>query len=64
MQYIKVLWKHELADEPVLLYSELDDDHWETRKVEVFRDGQLGYASADSETGSTDRSNPCRHWWR
>jgi len=34
MKYIKVSWRHVHAEEPVLLYSELDDLHWETRKVE------------------------------
>jgi hypothetical protein len=57
MQYIKVAWKHAHPDEPVLLYSELDDARWEIRKVEVFRDGLLGYASRkDPLRGSTGLS--------
>jgi hypothetical protein len=38
MHYIKVFWKHQHRDEPVELYSELDDGRWEVRKVEVSRD--------------------------
>lgn len=43
--YLKVKWLHGHADEPILLYSELDADRYELRKVEVFADGTMGYAS-------------------
>ena len=35
MTYIRVEWKYSFANEPVWLYSELDDLRWEVRKVEV-----------------------------
>lgn len=44
MQYIKVKWMHSHRDEPMWLYSELNEDRWETRKVEVFPDGTCGFA--------------------
>ena len=47
-------WKHGLDDEPVILYSELDDDRWERRKVEVFADGRLGFADGDEQTHATN----------
>jgi hypothetical protein len=53
MKYIKVKWLHSNPDEPVLLYSELDKDRWETRKVEIFADGRIGFASATEATPST-----------
>jgi hypothetical protein len=53
MEYIKVKWIHSLADEPVLLYSELDPERWEKRKVGVFADGHCGYASPTESVGST-----------
>lgn len=53
MKYIRVKWNHKHHDEPVLLYSELDTERWEKRKVEVFRDGRCGYASASESGGST-----------
>lgn len=53
MEYFKVLWKHNHADEPVWLYSEIDDDRWETRKVEMFRDGTKGFAAQDVVKGGT-----------
>lgn len=53
MKYIRVAWKHQNPDEPTMLYSELDARRWETRKVEVFRNGRIGYASAEGESGGT-----------
>jgi hypothetical protein len=53
MEYIKVIWKHDIPDEPIVLYSELDDNRWETRKVEVFRVGSPGYAGQTSSSRST-----------
>lgn len=53
MNYIKVEWIHSNSDEPVLLYSELDDDRWENRKMEIFGDGRLCYASVAESTGTT-----------
>ena len=58
MEYIMVKWLHSHPDEPVLLYSELDKDRWETRKVEVFADGRIGFASATEATPST-RKRSC-----
>jgi hypothetical protein len=45
MRYIKVRWNHSFPNEPVILYSELDSKGFEVRKVEVFRDGLIDYAS-------------------
>lgn len=51
--YLKVQWHHELPDEPVWLFSELDDERYEVRKVELFRDGSRTYADASRHSGST-----------
>lgn len=56
MHYIKVKWIHSHPNEPVLLYSELDDDRWEMRKVEIFTDGHSNYASTTESVGSTELS--------
>lgn len=53
MTYLKVKWIHAYADQPVLIYSELDHEHWELRKVEIFPDGRIGYADAEVEVGDT-----------
>lgn len=53
MKYILVKWVHHFENEPILLYSELDDSRFEIRKVEIFPDGGKGYASEFEEFGST-----------
>src|SRR5262249_38559600 len=53
MRYSRVQWLHTSSADPVEIYSELDDDGWEKRKIEIFRDGALGYASAAEATDST-----------
>lgn len=49
--YIKVEWIHEFSDEPIMLYSELDSDNNEIRKIEIYKDGRYGYADEVSEFG-------------
>lgn len=46
-------WKHESPDAPVTLYSELDEERWEVRKVEVFIDGRMGFAEGRRESVGT-----------
>lgn len=54
MKYLRVTWKHSFVDEPRLLYSEVDQRRFERRKVEVFPDGHMDYADADTSSGSTE----------
>ena len=51
--YIRVRWLHDLPEEPVDLWSELDRDRFETRKLAIFRNGAVGYASATESFGGT-----------
>ncbi|WP_093010405.1 DUF6881 domain-containing protein [Sphingobium sp. YR768] len=51
--YLRVRWLHSLPDEPIDLWSELNADREETRKIEIWRDGRVGYASYESEVGGT-----------
>ncbi len=51
--YMRVRWLHSDPDDPTALWSELDSERWETRKLEYFSDGRVGYASADEQTGDT-----------
>ena len=53
MNYIKVIWHHDFSDDPVELYCELDDGRMEVRKVEIFRDQSVGFASATETNGLT-----------
>jgi hypothetical protein len=57
MRYVRVAWRHAFPSDPIVIYSELDDDRWEARKVEVFPDGSLGYASAEGSSCSTELSS-------
>ena len=51
--YLRVEWKHTRTDEPVTLCSELDEDRWEVRKVEIFADGRMNYAEGRGASGDT-----------
>ena len=51
LTYLRVRWLHDHAAEPVLLLSELNDDRWEVRKIEVFSDATQGYASESESDG-------------
>lgn len=47
MIYMKVQWKHSFSNEPIIIYSELNEDRNEIKKVEIYRDGMMGYACQD-----------------
>ena len=53
-------WRHDLEDEPIRIWSEIDTDGWEIRKVEIYRDGLVDIATfVDDvlfETGSSGLS--------
>ena len=45
MTYIKVKWIHDSLEYPEVLYSELDDDRYEIRKVEIYKSGTIGFVN-------------------
>jgi len=51
--YIHVRWLHEFADEPIDLWTEIDADRYEVRKLEFFRDGRVGYAGPEGDALGT-----------
>lgn len=53
MKYIRVKWKHNNPDEPIWLFSEIDEEGMEVRKLECFRNGYCDLASAERSTGTT-----------
>lgn len=53
MKYIKVLWIHNFPEEPVEFYHELDENHFEVRKIEIFNNGSLDYAHFKGRSGAT-----------
>lgn len=54
MGFIDVRWRHGSDKEPVRFVSELDDSRYETRKLEFFRGGQVGFASSVASSGNTE----------
>ncbi len=56
MYYLSVQWIHNFPDEPVMLYSELDEGRYEVRKVEIYANGSKGYASRAESFGGTELS--------
>ena len=53
MEYIDVQWSHTNQEDPFRLVSELDDQRYETRKLEFFFSGLVGYASEAGDTENT-----------
>ncbi|MCB1549208.1 MAG: hypothetical protein KDJ41_15435 [Hyphomicrobiaceae bacterium] len=53
MRYLRVIWRHAFPAEPVLLYSEVDEEGWERRKLEIFADGRVGFADSAEQNLST-----------
>lgn len=52
MKYIRLKWNHTNPDEPVYIFSELDDTGKEVRKIECFRNGFCDIANADASSGT------------
>ncbi len=49
MKYILAKWHHNNSEDPILIYSEIDDNRWEHRKVEIFKDNHYGFADHNNE---------------
>ena len=52
MKYIRLKWNHTNPDEPVWIFSELDPDDKEVRKIECFRNGFCDVATAAGSSGT------------
>jgi hypothetical protein len=52
MKYIRLKWNHTNPDEPVYIFSELDDKGKEIRKIECFRNGFCDVANAEVRSGT------------
>lgn len=53
MRYIDVLWHIDDDEEPYRLISEIGLDNFEVRKIDLFRNGKVGFASKDTNTSNT-----------
>jgi hypothetical protein len=52
MKYIRLKWNHTNPDEPVWIFSELDANGREVRKIECFRNGFCDVATATGSSGT------------
>jgi hypothetical protein len=48
--YFRCQWDHDLEGAPTDIWSEIGADRFETRKLEYFSDGTVGYASEKEST--------------
>lgn len=39
MKYILLKWFHNLENEPYIIYSEIDNQRYEVRKIEIYKNG-------------------------
>ena len=51
MRYSKLIWRHDSPTEPTRIISEYDANGWERRKVEIFADGSVAFASSNETVG-------------
>jgi len=42
--YVQLIWRNNSGNMPNLIISEIDEQNVETRKIEFFNDGYIGYA--------------------
>lgn len=60
MQYIRLIWRHADTDLPTEILSEIDDERYKSRKIEVFADGHVQCASEQLKDGDTRLGDvPC-----
>ena len=52
MKYIRLKWNHTNPDEPVWIFSEVDTNGKEVRKIECFRNGFCDVATASGSSGT------------
>jgi hypothetical protein len=53
MNYVDVQWLHSNAEDPTRLVSEIGPDRLETRKIEFWANGRIGYASKERVSPDT-----------
>ena len=49
MKYFAMRWVHSDPEYPVLRLGEFDGAGWEQRKIDVYRDGRVGFADTQEE---------------
>lgn len=49
MKYYQIYWIHDYPTDPIYLYSEVGNDGYEIRKINIYRDNTVGYAIDEIE---------------
>ena len=49
MQYLHVMWEHNFIDEPQEIYMELNDERFQERVLEFYKDSKIAYATCNYE---------------
>ena len=52
MKYLRLKWNHTNPDEPVWIFSELDESDKEIRKIECIQNGFCDMATAGALSGT------------
>ena len=43
MLYYKTIWNHTNDYDPIIMYSEIDAERFETKRLDIFPDGHVAY---------------------
>ena len=43
MLYYKTIWNHTNDYDPIVMYSAIDEERYETKRLDIFRDGHVAY---------------------
>jgi hypothetical protein len=57
MRYLYIKWVHKDPGSPVHIYSEIGNDGYEMRRMEIWANGRKGFADANEEVGGTALSS-------
>lgn len=53
MRYFSSIWIHDNIEDPILFASEVGDDQYEIRKIEIWIDGRVGWADTSNHSANT-----------
>jgi len=57
MRYLYIKWVHKNPADPVHIYSEIGNDSYELRRIEIWADGRKGFADENEQKGGTELSS-------
>jgi hypothetical protein len=56
MRYLYIKWVHKNPADPVHIYSEIGNDSYERRRLEIWANGRKGFADENEQNGGTELS--------